>query len=75
MSVAELIEALRRFDPEARVLLGGPYGGFVDLKQLGGAPVRLNVNACDGFGPHDLTGPGEHPEAFAVVIEGFATDM
>lgn len=75
MSVAEVIAALRRFDPDARVVLGGPYGGFVDLRQLGAAPVRLNVNACEGFGPHDLPGPGEHPETYAVVIEGFPTDL
>ena len=66
--VADLIDALRQLDPKAPVMVGGPYGGFVDVCTLGTAPVRLNVNNCEGFGPHDLPGPDESPEVIAVIV-------
>lgn len=68
MSVADLIAALGRLDPAARVMVGGPYGGFVDTGSVSVTPVRLNVNDCDGFGPHDVPGPDETAEVMAVVI-------
>lgn len=68
MCVAELIDALRLLDPNAPVMIGGAYGGFVDVRMLGVAPVRLNVNNCEGFGPHDVPGPDEAPEVVAVIV-------
>lgn len=68
MCVADLIVALGRLDPKAPVMVGGPYGGFVDTRSVAVTPVRLNVNDCDGFGPHDVPGPDESAEVMAVVI-------
>lgn len=56
MTVAELIELLKKCDQSARVVTTGYEGGYCDINEL--VPIRLKLNVNDEWylGPHEPTG-------------------
>ena len=69
MTVAEVYEKLAAFHPSTLVVVRGELGGFNCLAALRPVPLRLNVNAHDGFGKHEIPGPGERPDVIALAFE------
>ncbi len=64
MNVGELVEALKKYPQDARILVQGYEGGFSDIvikKTL----VKLDVNKEDWNGPHDDVNGADTP---AVVL-------
>ena len=55
MCVADLIDALRQLDPKAPVMVGGAYGGFVDVRMLGVAR-GVSMSALHRLVPFGIAG-------------------
>lgn len=55
MTVAELIEMLKSYDPKFRVVTRGYKGGYDDIimPNRTGFDLALNVNTPSYYGPHD----------------------
>ena len=70
LTVRQLIDLLSKLDPETPMMIGGTYGGFVDVRGLEQRAIRLRVNRLDGFGPHDVAVEGEHADCQAAIIVG-----
>ena len=70
LTARQLIDLLSKLDPEAPMMIGGTYGGFVDVRGVEQRAVRLAVNRLDGFGPHDVVVEGEHADCQAAIIAG-----
>lgn len=68
MTVAELIERLKQFDPSQMVMVNGYEGGLKDVKFVGDARVRLNVNTERYYGPHEASYEDENHDVVAVTI-------
>lgn len=68
LKVRDLIELLASADPEAPVVVRGPYGGFDYVRDLAPLGLRLNVNTLAGFGPHDVPGDAEGPDTVAMAL-------
>jgi len=56
MTVAELIETLREFNPETRVVVDGYEGGYADVAVSETTPILLNVHHEWYYGEHDIPG-------------------
>lgn len=52
MNVRDLIEALLRCDPDARVVVAGYENGFNDISQVQSCEIRLNVYQEWFYGSH-----------------------
>ncbi len=52
MNVAELIEKLKNFPPESRVVVEGYEEGYDDVKEVKVISVRLNAYEEEWRGPH-----------------------
>lgn len=71
MKVKELIEKLKKLDPDTRIMTRYGEGGFSDVCKLDVKEIRLNQNdeSCPVYGPHvrvdsfDDTGEGEVVDA------------
>jgi len=70
LTARQLIDLLGKLDPEVPMMIGGTYGGFVDVRGVEQRAVRLAVNRLDGFGPHDVVVEGEHADCQAAIIVG-----
>jgi len=68
--VCELIEILKTFDPEKRVVLDGYEGGLCDIKKhlIDNVEVALNRNTNWYYGPHELAFdmPDEDKKKFII---------
>ena len=55
MKVRELIEALKEYPKDMRVIIKGYEGGYWDAGRLEKLKIHLfvNMNDLDLFGPHD----------------------
>ena len=58
MKVSELIEELKKFPADLRVVVNGYEGGFSDPRIGSVIDIELDVNSEWFYGPHDK--PGEH---------------
>jgi hypothetical protein len=56
MTVAELIETLREFNSETRVVVNGYEGGYDDISVSEVVTVALNVYHEWYYGKHDVPG-------------------
>jgi hypothetical protein len=77
MTVAELIETLRSLPSDARVVVPGPEGGFMDTLPARLVQLALDVNADmhpTAWGPHEVPTVEfphvDHEIVPAVLIEG-----
>jgi hypothetical protein len=58
VTVAQMIEALQKLPPDARLFVDGYEGGFCDPSIPEGDPVDMVLNVHGGF----VYGPHESPE-------------
>ncbi|SCU98838.1 conserved hypothetical protein [Cupriavidus necator] len=84
MNVAELIELLRGYPTDARVVVQGYEFGFDDISLVAGQPLCVGANwlprpglrgvpfvpAECGAGAHDEPVSGEAPDEVAVYLKG-----
>jgi hypothetical protein len=68
LTVGDVIAMLETFDPSAPLLVAGEYGGLEEVLGLRKINVLLNVNEANGFGPHEIAGPGERADQVAVTL-------
>jgi hypothetical protein len=67
MTVAELIEKLKQFPPDRKVLVDGYEHGYDDPEELYSLQVRgYNMPYCGHY--DDWEGPSEKPWEWAVII-------
>lgn len=52
MTVKELIEELKKYPPETRVVVDGYEGGYDDVASLKNASLVLDAYVVDWYGPH-----------------------
>jgi hypothetical protein len=69
MTVGELLTMLAGADPQSPVVIRGQYGGYDCVHSAGPQPLKLNVNTCQGFGPHEVPQEGEAADIVALAIE------
>jgi len=69
MTVGELLAMLKGADPQSPVVIRGQYGGYDCVHAVGPQPLKLNVNTCQGFGPHEVPQDGEAADVVALAIE------
>lgn len=69
MTVGELLAMLQGADPQSPVVIRGQYGGYDCVHSVGPQPLKLNVNTCQGFGPHEVPQDGEAADIVALAIE------
>jgi hypothetical protein len=53
MTVKELIEKLKSYPAEVRVLVDGYEGGFSEISAVSKTKVKLNANTESYNGPHE----------------------
>ena len=70
LTVEELRQRLAGFDANAFVLLPGQEGGFHAIGQVQAFDIMMDVNKDPLFGPHDVPGKRQRPDARAVVLLG-----
>lgn len=84
MNVAELIERLRSYPADARVVVQGYEFGYDDITSVARQPLSIgaNLTARPGFGraevipveygagPHDSPSGGTLPDEIAVYLKG-----
>jgi hypothetical protein len=84
MNVAELIDILRSYPAEARIVVQGYEFGFDDITSVARQPLAIgaNLTARPGFGggevipaeygagAHDSPSGGTPPDEFAVYLKG-----
>jgi hypothetical protein len=73
MTVGELLATLQGADPLSPVVIRGQYGGYDCVHAVGPQPLKLNVNSCQGFGPHEVPQEGEAADIVALAIECIST--
>lgn len=69
MTVGELLTMLKGVDPQSPVAIRGQYGGYDWVHTAGPQPLKLNVNTCPGFGPHEVPQDGEAADIVAIAID------
>lgn len=52
MIISELIEKLKDFPPDTRVVVRGCEGGLDDLDEIEKTEIYLNCRTLLGYGPH-----------------------
>ena len=57
MKVKELIEELKKLDPELMVVVDGYEGGVSELNTCGETTVKLDVNSEWWYGKHEECDP------------------
>jgi len=62
MTIKELIEKLKEYPENMRVILDGYEGGYEDIKIIRTLPIQFNVNSADWDGPHDSCKEDEKDE-------------
>jgi hypothetical protein len=73
MTAGELLAMLQSADPQSPVVIRGQYGGYDCVHSVGPQPLKLNVNTCQGFGPHEVPQDGEAADIVALAIECTST--
>lgn len=58
MNVRELIEELKKYDPEAMVIESGYEGGVGEITSVEEVTIKLNVNTEWYYGSHEITTEG-----------------
>lgn len=56
MNVEALIEQLKKYPPDTKVVIAGYEGGVREISYTGLCPIALNVNDEWYYGPHELFG-------------------
>lgn len=54
MTVKELIDQLKMFDPKLQIISRGYEGGMLDIGSVVPTRIALNVNTAWYYGPHEL---------------------
>lgn len=75
LTVGELLAMLQGVDPQSPVVIRGQYGGYDVVHSVGPQPLKLNVNTCQGFGPHEVPQDGEAADIVALAIECALTQV
>lgn len=68
MTVAELIELLKQYPSDLRVVTRGYEGGYDDLDNAEVIPLKENVHTAWYYGKHDSPDPGEAADFDALVL-------
>lgn len=62
MKVKDLIEQLKQYDPDIRVVTHGNKGGYKDLGYVSESELALNVHDEWWYGPHEDPDIADHYE-------------
>ena len=62
MTIKELIEKLKDYPEDTRVIVDGYEGGYEDVNNVDIIHIKLNVNSADYYGPHDSCKADEKDE-------------
>ncbi len=67
MTVAKLIELLKKHDPDMPVIVNGYEGGFDDIARIEEVTISLNYHERDYLGTHEhySTAEKEHSPSYA----------
>jgi hypothetical protein len=68
MTVKELIEKLKQYDENMRVVVSGYEGGVDDVGKLHETGIKLNANDAWYYGKHEIV-PIDESDEKAVYIE------
>jgi hypothetical protein len=68
MTVSELIELLKAFPPDARVIVAAGEEGYDDTTSAEAIPLRLNVNNKKYYGAHAMARRDQRADETAVLI-------
>ena len=68
MKVKELIEKLKEFDPDTRIVVDGYEGGVDDLLELENIKIKLDVNKAWYYGSHEEIIGEEKFDEFAIRV-------
>ena len=68
MTVKELIEKLKEFDENMRVVVAGYEGGVDDAENVKAVNIKLNQNTAWVYGKHEVS-HGDSFDKTAVQIE------
>lgn len=66
MKIRELIEELKKEDPEKMVVIEGYEGGFTPPRVIRPIKLRLNVHSDWYYGPHE---EDDHGECDALLLQ------
>ena len=67
MNVAELIEKLKKFRPESRVIVEGYEEGYDDITEVKEIPIRLKANEEDWKGAHKKSKSLKAKKAVGII--------
>jgi len=67
MNVASLIEVLKTFPPESRVVVEGYEEGYDDIQTIKLIPIRLNAYKEDWRGPHKKSKSARAKKAVVII--------
>lgn len=67
MKVKDLIEQLKQFDPDMRVVRHGYEGGYQDVGYVSESDLALNVHDEWWYGPHEDPDIADHYEKQYVI--------
>lgn len=68
MTVSEMIEKLKEFPQDMRVIRAGYEGGFSDIDEFNYTPIKLNKNTAWYYGKHDSPRDEEVADETALEI-------
>lgn len=68
MIISELIEQLRKYPPEMRVVVSGYEGGYNDISLLYECRIILNVNTEKYYGQHESAVNPNDPDAVPALL-------
>lgn len=68
MTIAELIERLKKFDQTSLVIIDGYEGGLEDVERIVEEKIYLNYNLhINVFGPHMVCDGMEDEDAYEIA--------
>lgn len=68
MNINELIEQLKNYPPDMRVILNGYEGGYADVISLHKKEIYLNVNSEWYYGSHEGASDNKNGDETALVV-------
>ena len=68
LTVADIMARLAELDPDGLVVMRGEAGGYASIADIRVVPLRLHVNSLQGFGCHEVPGPGEPADTIGIVL-------
>ena len=67
MKVSELIDILKKKNPNTRIVVQGYEDGFCDVSGIKEIGLKLNVNSESFYGPHEEVERGEDEKALFIT--------